>query len=207
MSFTVEDGTGQESSNAYIAVATADTHHADRGNSRWEEFSTAQKEQAIVRATDYVDKRFGRLFVGTRKLRQQALEWPRNTAFDLDGHLLASTDEIPRQLQRAVAEYALRAAIVNTLAPDPIPSVPSQDMSDATETRTTPQAGGAIRRKSTRVGPVETDTSYALPDNDGSRHPQSALVGTASIPEYPEADLWLEELLRSRGSITMRRGD
>ena len=111
MAFLVEPGTGIALSNAYDSVADIDTHHADRGNTAWADFTTPDKEFAIIRASDYIDKRFGIRFVGLRKIKEQGLEWPRLDAFDQDGFLLSGPDALPRQLLKACAEYALRAAI------------------------------------------------------------------------------------------------
>jgi len=128
MAFIVEDGNGLDDSTSYISVATADEHHLDRGNSKWEDYSTAEKESSLIRASDYVDKRFGLRFVGWRKQKSQAMEWPRFDAFDADGFILNDADDVPRKLQRAIAEYALRAAICGVLAPDPLLPVPKQSM-------------------------------------------------------------------------------
>ena len=103
-----------------------DEHHADQGAADWSNFTVPEKEQAIVRATFYIDKRFGRRFVGVRSTKGQGLEWPRLSAFDQDGFLLSDVDAIPRQLLRACAEYALRAAVCGILAPDPPLPVPKR---------------------------------------------------------------------------------
>ena len=93
MAFTLEDGSGITGSNAYDSVADIDAHHVDRGNTGWSDFTTADKQTAIIRASDYIDKRFGRRFRGVRKLKNQGREWPRTNAFDDDGFLL-----IPRSV-------------------------------------------------------------------------------------------------------------
>ena len=41
----------------------------------------------------------------------------------------------------------------------------------------------------------------------GARSVQSSTLNDFNIPEYPEADLWLEELLRSSQSQRLARGD
>ena len=132
MAFTPETGSGDEDANAYIDVAFADEHHADRGNTAWTDFTTAQRESGIIRASDYVDKRFGVRFVGIRKNKRQGLEWPRLDAFDLDNFLYSGVDAVPRNLKKAVAEYALRTLICGVLAPDPNLPVPKQDLTDST---------------------------------------------------------------------------
>ena len=214
MAFTVEDGTGVTGANAYIAVSFFKTHHADRGNTAYVDFTDPQIQSAIIRSSDYVDKRFGRRFVGVRQKKEQGLEWPRLSAFDQDGFLLTSIDEVPRQLQKAVAEYALRALICGVLAPDPLPPVPKQDLTDSSGTRNTDVVTGEIQRKRERVGPLEEETWYQTQSQviaknlgAGATGVKSSLVNDFVIPEYPEADMWLEELLRNAMVISLMRGD
>jgi hypothetical protein len=189
MAFTVEDGTGLNTANAYISVAYADAYHVDRGHEDWSG-GQAEKERAIIRATDYVDKRFGRRFRGVRRYKQQALEWPRLDAYDNDDFLLhGQDDDVPRQLEKAIAEYAIRALVLlqgtnADLAPD-----------GASPT-------GDVEETSVRVGPIMESVKYRT---SMTRSAQSSVVGDASIPEYPAADLWLEELLLPTNSRRMKR--
>lgn len=194
-------------------MADVDTHHADRGTSDWTNFTNPEKQQAIVRATDYIDKRFGRRFVGLRKTKEQGLEWPRLDAFDQDGYLLSGSDALPRQILKACAEYALRAAVCGILAPDPPLPVPKQDPTDM-GTRPEQEETGQLTRKREKVGPLEEDkwfetTSQVIGRNlaAGATGVKSSLVNDFLIPEYPEADMWLEELLRSSMNVMLARGD
>ena len=214
MAFQVESGSGDAGSNAYVSVASVDAHHADRNNTAWTDFTTPEKEASIIRASDYIDKRFGRRFRGLRKTKEQGLEWPRLDAFDDDGYLLSGTDNIPRQVEKAAAEYALRAAICGVLAPDPPLPVPKQDLTDSLGTRPDQAETGQITRKREKVGPLEEEkwfetNSQVLGKNlaAGATGVKSSLVNDFIIPEYPEADLWLEELLRSSMNIRLARGD
>jgi hypothetical protein len=153
-----DDGNGLPNSNAYAAVAFVDTYHADRLNSYWAPLTADQKASCVIRATDYIDKRFTKMFRGFRMQRDQALAWPRLAAFDNDKFSLTG---IPVRLQKAMAEYALRAAIYNVLAPDPLRPTPKEDM-----TSTTPLGDqtnlitGPVRSKLEKVGPLETITSF-----------------------------------------------
>ncbi len=214
MAFTVEPGTGTAGANAYVIVAYVDTHHTDRGNTAWDDFTTVEQQEVIIRASEYIDKRFGRMFRGLRKTKEQGLEWPRLDAFDNDGYLLSGADDIPRQIEKATAEYALRAAICGVLAPDPPLPVPKQDLTDSTGTRPDQEATGQITRSRDKVGPLEEErwyetTSQTLGRNlaAGATGVKSSLVNDFLIPEYPEADLWIEELLRSSMNVRLARGD
>ncbi len=213
MAFLVETGPGTPGANAYDTVANIDTFHADQGMTEWTNFTTPEKQQAIVRASFYIDKRFGRRFVGVRSTKGQGLEWPRLSAFDQDGFLLSDVDAIPRQLLKAVAEYAVRAAVCGILAPDPPLPVPKQDPTDMAN-RPEQAETGQLTRKREKVGPLEEDkwfetTSQVIGRNlaAGATGVKSGLVNDFLIPEYPEADMWLEELLRSSMNVMLARGD
>lgn len=217
MPLVVEDGTGLSNANAYVSESFVDTFHADRNNTSWADATSPEKQAAIIRASEYIDKRFGRRFRGFRKLKEQALEWPRLSSFDDDGFLFSGTDDLPRQLEKAAAEYSLRAFLCGVLAPDPIPPVPKQSL-ESGETDRTDEAGtvitGEVTRKKERVGPIEEETWYETTSQvlgknlaAGAKGIQSSLVNDFVIPEYPEADLWLEELLISSMSIRLARAD
>ena len=76
------------------------------------------------------------------------------------------------------------------------------------------QETGQLTRHREKVGPLEEDkhyetTSQVLGRNlaAGATGVKSSLVNDFLIPEYPEADMWLEELLRSSMSVHLARGD
>ena len=73
---------------------------------------------------------------------------------------------------------------------------------------------GQLTRKREKVGPLEEDkwfetTSQVIGRNlaAGATGVKSSLVNDFLIPEYPEADMWLEELLRSSMNAILARGD
>lgn len=109
MAFVVEDGTGLATANSYAAVVDADAYFAERNQAAWSG-TQAQKEAALILATDYIDGRFWGQFLGVQATDTQALSWPRT------GTVYAS-DAVPVPLERATFEYALRA-LVSPLAPD-----------------------------------------------------------------------------------------
>lgn len=187
VTLVVETGSSDPNANGYISVSFADTYHDDRGNSAWAPLPADDKARAIIKATDYIDKRFGRQFRGFRSQKAQSLEWPRTGAFDNDSYAFTSEDIIPRQLQKACSEYALRTIAKSELAPDP----------------TTSGTGAVVMEKEV-VGPIETERRYSGSLN---RTTNSVLLSDANIPEYPAADLWIEELLTTGFSTILSRGD
>ena len=208
MAFVVEDGSGNPLSNAYLAVADFKTHHDDRGRS-YAAFTDTQIQQGIVKATDYVDKRFGKQFRGVRRSHDQGLEWPRLSAYDNDGFLLQGSDEVPRLLAKAIAEYALIVLQLLNQELLPIPARPFAVLDPATETVSGGQAGQVIRNRE-KVGPLETEQWYSDMSrftNGSAMGVRSSIIDDLNIPDYPRADLWLEELIRPSMNITLLRGD
>lgn len=169
MAFTVETGSGLTGANAYLSVASFKTHHTDRGRS-YAAYTDPVIQGAIVKATDYIDKLFGRKFRGWKQSGNQGLAWPRVSAFDNSGYAL---EGVPAQVAKATAEYAFVAlSLGSELAP--------------------PEDTGEVIEATEKVGPIETTYKYAEIGRD--------------TPAYPEADLWISELLQSTASREVYRG-
>lgn len=175
MAFTPEDGTGLINANSYVTEAFANTYHADRQQSEWSSANILTRQGALVRASDYIDKRFGKKFRGFRQTKDQALEWPRLDAFDDDDYVL---DNIPSQLEKACAEYALRALSISQLAPD--------------------NADTGVDATFTKIGPIEIENTI-------KKSGGSSIIASDSIKDYPEADLWMSELLIPSNSRDLSR--
>lgn len=137
MAFVVEDGTGVANANSYATVEFADAYFEDRGNTDWTG-DDAAKQKVLVRATDYVEGRFGLRFIGEQKTLTQSLSWPRYYAAPYED------DVIPLKLQKAVCEYAVRA-ISGKLAPD-------LEVTDS---------GHSVVITKEKVGPIETEYAKA----------------------------------------------
>lgn len=94
------------------------------------------------------------------------------------------------------------------------PWLQKQDLTDSLAVRPDQEETGQITRKKEKVGPLEEDTWFETTSQTigknlaaGATGVKSGLVNDFLIPEYPEADLWLEELLRSSTSSRLARGD
>lgn len=132
MTLIVEDGTGLSTAESYISVADADTRHTNNGSTLWPgTLTTAEKEEALRRATIYMEGAYRLRWRGTRLLRAQALSWPRYGAI-VDGWDISS-DVVPTEVANACADLALKAAAGDLAA-------------DLTR--------GVVREK---VGPLETE--------------------------------------------------
>jgi hypothetical protein len=140
MSLVVEDGTGLSTAESYISVTNADTRHTNRGNDTWAALTTGQKEEALRRATDYMEQAYRDRWRGYRQVTTQALSWPRNSVV-VDEFVYIHTDIVPADVANACADLALKAAA---------------DDLNADLTR------GVVREK---VGPIETEYDRFSPQS------------------------------------------
>jgi hypothetical protein len=139
MAFVVEDGTGLETANAYVSVADADTYFTDSGMTTWTGVA-ALKEAAIVRGTAAIDGMYNSRWPGTRSSSAQALGWPRDDAWDMDGYAL---NEVPTAVINATCE----AALIELVTPGAL----SVSLGH----------GGEVLRE--KVGPVEVEYKASAP--------------------------------------------
>lgn len=139
MGLITEDGTGLPGAESYASVTTADTYHNARSNTGW----TGEidvKERALRRATEYMDIIYVQVWRGWRNTKDQGLDWPRFNVVDRDGFVIGS-DEVPKVLERATVEMALRA-LIEELLPD------------------IDEPGTIKRERIALPGGLEVDTSY-----------------------------------------------
>lgn len=109
MAIVVEDGTGKVNSESYISVTDADTYHTNLGNTNWAG-TTAVKEAALRKATNYLQQQYGQLWAGYKNTSTQALDWPRSYV-PLENLVVEeyfSDSSIPDELVNACASLALR---------------------------------------------------------------------------------------------------
>lgn len=98
----VENGTGLENADSYVSVEFADNYFLARGISEWADFDDKTKENALVRATDYIDNIFQ--WYGQKSNNAQTLRFPRKNLFDYEGNKI---DGIPNCLKQAVCDAAI----------------------------------------------------------------------------------------------------
>lgn len=115
MALVVETGSGSATAESYASVSQADTRLASLGNTLWATMSEAEREQALRRATVFMEQAFRQRWRGTRTLRAQALSWPRYGA-TVDGFDVSSTT-VPADVANACIDLAFKAAAAD-LAPD-----------------------------------------------------------------------------------------
>lgn len=108
MAVIVETGAIVAGANAYISAADADSYHADRGITLWATLSTNEKEQAIIRAADYMERQYASRFKGERVSSAQTMSWPRVGAVVYGISVASNT--VPQQVAAANAEMAFIAA-------------------------------------------------------------------------------------------------
>lgn len=68
--FVVEDGTGRYEANSYAGLAYAQSYLGRRNRTAlWDAATREAQEAALIAATDYIDKRFGRAFLGQKEFQ------------------------------------------------------------------------------------------------------------------------------------------
>lgn len=140
MALEVEDGTGKANAESYVSLAAATARHSALGNSAWADAADdTTREQALRRATVFMEQAYRSRWAGCRINSTQALSWPRYNVM-VDGWTVAS-DAVPTDIANACADLALRAL--------------SEDL-NADLTR------GIIREK---VGPIETEYDRLTPQS------------------------------------------
>lgn len=189
MTVTVQDDTGLvDGANAYIDLVFFKAYHDARGHD-YSAHTDPQIEAGIVLSTDYLDTRFQ--FRGIKlNLSGQSTEWPRRSGsaitmpwlnIDLlqSPIVIATTGNstllmgpngeeisgIPDALEKACAEYALRALAASLFTDAPAPAG-GRDIAEITQ----------------KVDVIEQSVKYT-----GGSGPN----GTFVIPGYPAADLLL----------------
>lgn len=108
----VEDGSGLANAESYASVSFADTYLAARGMTLWATMSTTEKEQALRRATDYIEQAYRQSWAGYLVTTTQALMWPRYEV-PIRGSLAYAyypSNAVPLIVQNACAAMALKAA-------------------------------------------------------------------------------------------------
>ena len=166
----VEDGTGKVDANSFITIAWADAYFVDRGITAWAALTDTAKEIALIKATDYIENRWGNRFLGRQEFpaTPQALSFPRINVLYPSGIFVTG---IPEFLKKATAEYAVRT-ISAELLPDP----------------TSNASGFAISRFEEKIGPIEERTFY-----------QTTGAAPVILRPYPAADRLLAFYVSAAG--------
>lgn len=150
MTLITEDGTGLSTAESFASVSAADTRLAAQGLTNWATLTTTEKEQALRRATAFMEQAYRGRWKGTRLLRAQALSWPRYGVV-ADTWYIESTI-VPTEVVNTCIDLALKAAAGDLNA-------------DLTRT--------VIREK---VGPLETEYSPHAPESVRYRAADMALA-------------------------------
>lgn len=103
MPLIVEDGTLPAGANSFASVADADAYHVARLTAAWaDELTAAQKEAALIRASDWLNRKVA--WAGHKATRTQRMAWPRTGVITQDGEI--APDEIPAEVIEACCELA-----------------------------------------------------------------------------------------------------
>jgi hypothetical protein len=123
MTLIVEDGTGLPNAESYASVASADAQMAALGITIWSGLVTEEKEQALRRATQYMEQAYRLRWHGYRTTNVQALSWPRSEVPIPDSpgrfagyYTYVDEYSVPSEVSRACIDLAVRAAAGELLA-------------------------------------------------------------------------------------------
>lgn len=140
MALIEEDGTGKSTAESYCTGAFADAYFLARGNAAWAALTTAAKEAALRRASEYMTGAFSSRWQGVRAFPLvQALDWPR-WGVVFEGYYIG-TYIVPEIIKRACCELALKASTAD-LQPDLTQGVISEQVGSigVTYDKNSPQA-------------------------------------------------------------------
>lgn len=108
MALVVETGQGLATAESYVSVAAASARHVAFGNDTWATITNAQMEEALRRATAYMEQAYRARWTGNRTVYLQALSWPRWNVV-VDGFPIP-VNTVPAEVANACADLALKAA-------------------------------------------------------------------------------------------------
>ena len=109
MALITEIGSGSALSESLCSVEVADAYFSGIGNVGWDALSLLQKEQALRKATNYMEQVYKPQWQGLRVNNTQALDWPR-VGVTANGYY-ALSDIVPLPVQRACAELSLKSTL------------------------------------------------------------------------------------------------
>lgn len=139
MALIVEDGSGLTNAESYASVAEF-KDYADKVGHDYTGYTDTKIEQALRRATTWLDARYARSFKGEQTKTDQALQWPRTGVWYRLFSVGAFT--IPDKLKNALCEAAWRELVTpQSLSPDRTENVKRDRVGDV-ETEFRSQAVG-----------------------------------------------------------------
>jgi len=179
MSFIVEDGTFIENANAYVNIEYVTQYLTERNlNSNWDSLDDAIKKAHIINATDYIEIRFSKFFIGYKFNENQYLSFPRKYySYEKDLGLL------PENLKKACAEYSF-AEISGSILGDSKTNL------------------GTLKKQTSKVGPIEDTVEYE--NSQFKKLSGSLLVSPDYIPVNKKADMLIESLIFKKQNIAIR---
>lgn len=170
MVFVFEDGTGMALANSLVGVIFADTYFAEIGSDAWVALTVTEKEQSLVKATRFFEKRY--VLYGKRQFEAQGTPYPRTGLVNSFGSSMDGT--VPGRIKNGICELAL---VASTEALFFTPALPSG-------------TGGQITRKKEKVGPLEEETVYAAPS-------QGSSGGDVDVTRrLPNAEYWFKGFIK-----------
>lgn len=197
MAFILEDGIGRRGANSYVPLGFAQDYTTERGRTEFDGLADSALKILLIRATDYIELRWGQRFTGCRKTTTQGLSWPRLYAYDRDGVAIA---RVPEEICKATVELAQRAKGLSRLLADPPAPYPVTDASGAV----VDVASGELLSETRTVGPITKRTTYAHSGLRSRSIITAAMLGGVTIQSFPEVERLILPLLAGSGEGVIR---
>lgn len=160
MPITLEDGTGITGANSYVSILEADAYADDLIDNTWASLSDEEKERRLILSSMFLDRRYGRYWLGFKLKSTQGRDWPRYSNYDtftinylyqkygvvtdglVDSDGFSLENQVPLRLKHAVIEL-------------------SRGMSLTTTTLySTPDGAVNVKSETTKVGPITISQDF-----------------------------------------------
>ena len=110
MALIVEDGSMVAGAESYASVTYANNYFISMGNEAWGDLDVSAKEQALRKATQYMQNEYFSMWQGVKRVYSQALDWPRDNVIIAGSDSYYPNNIIPNEVKNSCCLLALKAS-------------------------------------------------------------------------------------------------
>lgn len=110
MALIVEDGSMVAGAESYVSVTYANNYFILLGNEAWGDLDLSAKEQALRKATQFMQNEYFSMWQGVKRQYTQALDWPRENVYIAGTDSLVANSIIPNEIKNACCLLAYKAS-------------------------------------------------------------------------------------------------
>lgn len=111
MALIVEDGSMVAGAESYASVTYANNYFILTGNEAWGDLDLSAKEQALRKATQFMQNEYFSMWQGVKRQYTQALDWPREGVYIAGTDSLVANSIIPNEIKNACCLLAHKASV------------------------------------------------------------------------------------------------